>query len=133
MYLPGFVAGVPTEPNVQVTRWYRAQTTLWVEPVTGAIIKGAQHALQWTTNQGQFVTTLADTNFVNNQASVRHTADQVREKLGQLILVRFWLPILGPVIGVALLIVGLIMVMGAPAGTPRRASAFEDLAAAPLR
>jgi hypothetical protein len=66
---------------VTVQRWYRAQTTLWVEPVTGAILKGAQHAIQWVTRGDQFVTTLADTNFVNSQASVRHTSEQVRGKV----------------------------------------------------
>jgi Porin PorA len=132
MFLPGFVAGLPTEPNVQVSRWYRAQTTLWVEPVTGAIIKGAQHAVQWTTTKGEFITTLADTNFVNNQASVRHTADEVRGNLDQLILVRFWLPILGPVVGAAFIVIGLILVLGSPQGTTRRTAPFEDMAPAPM-
>jgi hypothetical protein len=133
MFLPGFVAGMPTEPNVLAFRWYRAQTTLWVEPVTGAVIKGAQHAIQWTTNGGKFVTTLADTNFVNDRPSVRHTADQVRTKLDQLILVRFWLPLLGPVVGIVLLAVGLVLVMRAPPGTLRPSGTFEDMATAPTR
>ena len=133
MFLPGFVAGEPTEPNVLVFRWYRAVTTLWVEPVTGAIVKGAQHAVQWVTNGGKFITTLADTDFVNSQASVKHTADQVRSQLDQLILVRFWLPILGPVVGLILVLVGFILVMRAPTGRVRTRATLEDIAASPAR
>lgn len=129
MNIPGSIAGT-NEPSVTVSRWYSAQTTLWVEPITGAIVKGAQHATQWVTRGEQFVTTLADTNFVNSPASVRHTAGQVSSKVGQLILVRFWLPIAGPVLGLVLVLVGFVLVMRSP---PRRIGsrpALEDMAAA---
>lgn len=133
MFLPGFVAGAPSEPNVLVFRWYRARTTLWVEPVTGAIVKGAQHAIQWTTNGGKFITTLADTDFVNDQASIRHTAGQVKDQLDQLILVRFWLPILGPIVGLLLVLIGFIMVVRSPTGVVRPRGSLEDMATAHTR
>jgi DUF3068 family protein len=128
MQIPGSIAGT-TEPSVTVQRWYRAQTTLWVEPVTGAILKGAQHAVQWVTRGNQFVTTLADTNFVNSQASVRHTSDQVRGKVDQLVLVRFWLPILAPILGIILAVVGFVLVMRSAPGITRPRLAREDVAA----
>ncbi len=132
MSLPGFIAG-SKESSVQVTRWYRAQTTLWVEPLTGAILKGEQHAVQWVTLGDDFVTTLADTNFVNSLASVKHTAAEVRTKFDQLILVRFWLPVVGPALGLVLVFVGFVLVMRAPPTTIRQRPVLEDVAAARTR
>jgi DUF3068 family protein len=130
MEIPGSIAG-STEPSVTVSRWYKAETTLWVEPVTGAIVKGGQHAIQWVTRGDKFVTALADTNFLNSEASVKHTAQEVRSKLYQLILVRFWVPILGPVLGLVLLLVGFVLTVRSPRGTMRPRPALEDIAAAP--
>lgn len=106
--LPGSVLGAghglfPTD------RWYAATTTLWVEPVTGAVVKAGQVSSQWTTYQGKFATTLAQSNFVNDQQSVAHTAEQVRTKVYQLRLVELWVPFFGPVLGAVLIAVGLLL------------------------
>jgi hypothetical protein len=108
LVLPGSVIG-SSEPGIVTFRWYKATTTVWVEPITGAIVKGAQVASQWTTNGGQYVTTLADTDFVNSQDSIAHIAEKVRTKVWQLRLVEYWVPFFGPVIGLGLIVLGLIM------------------------
>jgi len=106
--LPGGLLGAerglhPTE------RWYTAVTTLRVEPVTGAIIKAGQISSQWTVFEGRYAVTLAQTNFVNDQESIARTAEPVRSKVYQLRLVQLWIPAAGPVLGVILMAVGLVL------------------------
>jgi DUF3068 family protein len=125
--LPGGLLGVgkglfPTE------RWYSATTSLWVEPVTGAIVKAGQVSSQWSRFQGKFAITLAQTSFENDQQSVGRTAELVRTKVSQLRLVELWMPFFGPVLGVVLIAVGLIFLRplrpGRPAAQPARAEAL---------
>ncbi len=111
--LPGSIAGVDL-PGIDTDRWYKATTTVWVEPVTGAILKGAQTSAQWVTYLGQFVTTLAYTNFVNSPASVQATATKIKTQDGQLLLVATVLPIFGPVIGIVMIVVALLLLRSSP-------------------
>jgi hypothetical protein len=107
--LPGVLADQPDKPSVTTDRHYRAQTTTWVEPVTGAIVKGSQHAAQWATYQGRFVTPLSDTNFTNSPKTVKTTADRIVTKYNQLRLVDFYLQVFGPVLGIILIVLGLLL------------------------
>lgn len=110
-------------------RWYQATTMLWVEPVTGAIVKGAQVAFQWATYRGQFVTGLASTDFVQSDEAVNRTIDQVRAKILQLRLVQFWMPVLGPAIGVILVVVALLLLRPLRRPTPTAEPATAPVAA----
>lgn len=106
--LPGSLVGegrglFPTD------RWYAATTTLWVEPVTGAVVKAGQVSSQWSTFRGKYAITLAHSNFVNNQESIARTAGQVRTKVYQLRLVELWVPFFGPVFGAVMIAVGLLL------------------------
>ncbi|HEY3208696.1 MAG TPA: DUF3068 domain-containing protein [Actinomycetota bacterium] len=125
--LPGSLIGAgkglfPTD------RWYAATTTLWVEPVTGAIVKAGQVSSQWATYQGKYAITLAQSNFLNDLQSVGHTAEQVRTKVYQLRLVELWIPFFGPVAGVVFIAMGLLLLGSLrptrPAREPARAEAF---------
>jgi hypothetical protein len=102
---PGFLAGQPDKAAVTVYEHYTADTTLWVEPVTGAIVNAAQREAQWATDaQGRFVTALADTNLFNSPRSVQNVARQINSKVFLLVLVSVLVPYLGPVLGVVLLV-----------------------------
>lgn len=125
--LPGFVANQPNAPSVQTDRWYRATTTVWVEPITGAIVKAAQNAQQWATLGSQFVTTLASTRFVNDAPSVHDVADRIRTQLFELRAVQFWVPVFGPIVGVVLVVLALLMLFRGP----RPATATERAVPAP--
>jgi hypothetical protein len=108
--IPASFDNGPNDENITVPRHYRATTTLWVEPFTGAILKGGQVAAQWVTNdQGKFIMPLAVTDLVNDAASVEHTAKRIRDKLFQLRFVDFWFPVIGPLIGLALLLLSAIL------------------------
>jgi hypothetical protein len=126
--LPGSLLGAG-KGLFSTDRWYRATTTLWVEPVTGAIIKAGQVSSQWTTYQGRFALALASSNFVNDRKSVADTAEEVRTKVYQLRLVELWLPFFGPVAGVVLVVVGLLLLGPLqPRGSSREAARAEAFA-----
>ena len=112
---PGkMVTGQPG-PSVPANVIYKATTILWVEPTTGAILKARQHSQQWLTDlTGRRVQTLADATFVNDAPSVQDVVDRVKPQLWELRLVSTWLPIAGPILGVALIVLGLGLLRRAP-------------------
>jgi hypothetical protein len=110
--IPGTLAVIPDQATVTANIWYKAVTTLWVEPQTGGIIKGVQQATQWLASAGtnEFFFTAADTNLGNDEDSVARVADRIKSQLGQLNLVKAWIPILGIALGIPLIALGLFVV-----------------------
>ncbi len=109
---PGKLGGHPDLPSVATFRYYEATTTLWVEPLTGAIIKVTQHNRQWITDAtGVTESTLADLTFHSSQADINDTGGQIKTKYGQLELVRNILPIFGPIAGLILIVVGVLLLL----------------------
>jgi hypothetical protein len=109
---PGSLAGVPDSPSVTTIRYYEATTTIWVEPLTGAIINGSQQAHQWLEYGGKFVTDLADTDLTNTPETIAKNAEEVHDKMFELRLVEA-LPLWGLIIGGVLVVVGLFLILGA--------------------
>src|SRR5436190_282429 len=110
--LPGSLLGQPTgSGTVAVDRMYAATTTVWVEPYTGAIVQGGQHAVQWAQENGQKVLELADVNFLNTPATVASVADQITSKRVQLEMVKFWVPVVGPIVGVLFVVLALFLLL----------------------
>jgi hypothetical protein len=115
MAFPGFLMGQPDVGNLTTLRYYEATTFLWVEPFTGAIIRGVQRSHQWLTDlSGGHEFTLARTHFSNTSGSIENTAIQIRTKYSQLKMVYFYLPIGGPIIGLILVLVGLMLLLRPP-------------------
>jgi DUF3068 family protein len=106
--VPGALIG-SAEKTVTASRWYKATTMLWVEPVTGAIVKAGQISSQWLMEGDRFALTLASTDFVNSEESIKETADKVRTKLYQLRVVEFWVPFFAPIIGLIFIVVALLL------------------------
>jgi hypothetical protein len=120
--LPGKVIGNPDEASVRLDWWYRADTDVLVEPVTGAVVKGGQQADQWLADStGARKLTVATTDFTQDDATVKTQADYIRGKLQQLQLAQLYLPLYGPVIGLVLLVAGLFL-LGTFGRTPRSAA-----------
>jgi len=108
---PGSLVGAPSGSGlVPVDHMYQARTTLWVEPYTGAIVKGGQHALQWAQGpNGEQA--LADVVFVQDPATVKSIAERISSKRLQLELVKFWVPVIGPIIGAVFVLAGLVILL----------------------
>jgi hypothetical protein len=115
--LPGKLAGHPDTPSVTTLRYYTAKTTIWVEPFTGAIIKAAQHHTEYLTDAaGNGVMTIADFTLQSSQASIDDTASRINTKFNQLKLVRDVLPLWGPIAGLVLVAVGIMLLFRRPSG-----------------
>jgi hypothetical protein len=120
--LPGGLVG-STAQSVQVNMMYSADTFIYVEPFTGAIVDGSQHAVRWfaDASTGQELLLAADTNFSFTRRYIDHIVSLVKPKLDQLRLLANALPWAGPVAGVVLIAVGFLLVrprQRAPAVAP---------------
>jgi hypothetical protein len=131
MTIPSALAGQPPGTGVEVFRWYTATTTLWIEPTTGAIVKAGQDANQWATNGGTFVTTLALTSFVQDEASVEKTAKRVRDQIFQLKIVTTWGWIIGLAVGLPLIVLGFVLVFGSRRREQEEAAAPRSIETLP--
>jgi hypothetical protein len=109
--IPGALVGQPGV-SLQADQMYTATYTLWVETYTGAIINGGQVLDQWAQDPstGTRLIRLAHLALVNTPETVANTAKTVTDKLFQLNLVKNVLPFWGILIGVALALIGLVLV-----------------------
>jgi uncharacterized membrane protein len=106
----GAQAGDPTRTLVPATLTYANDRTLWVEPRTGIIIKGAENQTQvLQTSNGRPVLTGFRGQLVWDDATVRKNADDASGAARQLGLAQTGLPVGALVVGVALIIVGSVL------------------------
>jgi hypothetical protein len=113
--LPGKLVGESSNPGVVQLNWmYASETDIWVEPVTGGIVKAGQHAVQWLADQvtGQDRLTVADVDAEWDPPTVQNNVDQALAQKRQLALLETGIPIFGPVIGVVLIVIGLLLARG---------------------
>lgn len=121
-----FVQSVPASPvtiDNLLPGVYSGGTTVWVEPTTGVILKGAQQIIQTFASGGS---TVFDGTLTFTSASVSSQAKFAKSQLAKVRLVRLWLP-LG--LGVA----GLLLVVLALFGGRRRPDAGAPHGRVPQR
>ena len=108
----GAQAGQPSVATVPATIMYSDVKTLWVEPRTGIIIKGAEDVTQiLQTDAGVPVLTAFKGSLSYDQNTIGGNVDDAKTAIGQLRLIQWTLPIGGLVLGV-LLIVGGTLLLG---------------------
>jgi cytoskeletal protein RodZ len=88
---------------------YNASIDAWVEPVTGAIVKGSKHVQQWAQLNGQKVLALADVTVTYNPPTVDKLTSDAEKNKKQLKLVKSLLPIALPIVGIPLAVVGVLL------------------------
>ena len=107
-----------TETNLQVDvaegvpGTYDDTRTVWIDPVTGTIVKGVEHQVRHFSDG----TLALDTTLTFDDQSIKLQADKAKDGRRLIDLITKWLPLAGLVAGVGLL-VGAYFV-----GRPRRAS-----------
>jgi hypothetical protein len=79
---------------------YSGSTTVWVEPTTGVIVKGAQQIVQRFASNSA---TVFDGTLTFNDATVKKQVDFANEQLTKIQLIRNWLPLAGLVLGLGFL------------------------------
>jgi DUF3068 family protein len=130
--LPGSAFGEPElGPTLQLSWWYSGETDVWVEPVTGGIVKASQHADQWLEDpDGKRVLTLATIDAGWDGDTVARAVRDATTQRDQLHLLQNTVPVVGPIAGVVLIVVGLLLLRSQrpgrsphPAGEPAPAPA----------
>ncbi|MEE6179479.1 DUF3068 domain-containing protein [Mycobacterium sp. 050134] len=101
--------GVPGEPGEQITmtRYYAAQRTFWVDPVTGTIVKETEHANHYFARDPlKPEMTLADYKITSNEETVESQVNAARDERDRLALWSRVLPITFTAVGLIALIGG---------------------------
>jgi hypothetical protein len=106
---PASIFGIDAEGDVQLDRIYANTRTLWIEPVTGVIIRGQEAQDVVAEYQGEQVATLTNVVIGYNEATVTDNVDTYSSLSGQLKIVRVWLPLLGGFVGLVLILLGLVL------------------------
>jgi hypothetical protein len=129
--LPSSVIGQGSG-NVQTDRMYNASIDVWIEPTTGAIVKGHKHVVQWAELNGQRVLALADVDVTYNPPTVDKLTSDAKKNKQQLTLVGTILPIALPIIGIILAVIG-VLLLRKPAGQPVPGAGSDEEPAKPAK
>lgn len=104
--------GVPGEPNEQITmtRYYAAQRTFWVDPVSGTIVKKTEHANHYFARDAlKPEVTLADYKVTSTEETVESQVNMARDERDRLALWSRVLPITFTATGLIALIGGAVL------------------------
>jgi hypothetical protein len=116
LMVPGSLVDEPGRDSVEAQRSYQNTRTLWIEPVTGAIIKGKEQQLATIDYNGEAKKKATEVSIEYDQATVKKNVEGAIEngveeggyksKAAQLNLIGFWVPLISLIIG--LLLLGLV-------------------------
>jgi hypothetical protein len=133
LMVPGSLVGEAGKDAVEVQRTYQNTRTLWIEPVTGAIIKGREEQLAELRYNGEPKVTATKVSIEYDEATVKKNVsgaknDQgvvegdYKSKAAQLHLIGFWVPLLALLIGLALVALAVVSYVGSAGRRARRAA-----------
>lgn len=125
--VPRATLGLDGAGGVTVERDYASTRTIWVEPVTGAIIKAADHQVSKLNYQGEARATATEATFTYTDATVEKNVNGGKEpdgrdggdykaKAQQLSLIKGTVPLVTLVLGILLIaLAGFLQTRRAPA------------------
>jgi hypothetical protein len=128
--IPGSLVG--REGPVPASQMYEGVTTIWIDPVTGAVVKGARHVDQWAeaTDDGERLLDLVELDAQYSEETVTDRAAEIKDSVAQLRLVKTTLPLFGPILGVVLLVASLFLLRRSSGPGPPDAAADRPAARA---
>ena len=106
---PASIFGIDEEGDVALDRVYSNTRTLWIEPETGVIIRGQEDQLTVAEYDGEQVATLTDVVIGYNPETISDNVDTYSALSTQLKVIRIWVPLVGGIVGLLLLVVGLVL------------------------
>lgn len=110
--VPGDLVGSPL-PNFVAPRYYSNVLTLWVEPNTGAIVKGESVQLQTLRGpDNQDKITIIDAVIGTTPEEITEGVDYAKSQAALLALLNNTVPLIAVILGVILLVIGIVMVAG---------------------
>ncbi len=104
-------------------RMYDASTLAWVEPTTGAIIKGSRHVQQWAASNGQKVLALADLQVTYTPETVAKLSSDAKNAKDQLHMLKVTIPIVSLVLGIGLTVLAVFLLRKPPAAEKKAPAA----------
>lgn len=114
--------GEGDEP-VTMTRWYNNVRDLWVDPVTGVVVKGQEHQDQYYAREADNPeVTVLDVVLPFDDETVEYQVGQAKDGQDTIALFGRTLPIVLGILGVILLIVGFVLGLRGGNGGNRRAA-----------
>ena len=117
--VPGSLVG-ESAPSVQAPVYYVDTRTVWVEPKTGVIVKGSeQNRTTLRDTAGQDKTVVLEFDLTFDDDTQRSQAKLARDNIGKIDLVTTWLPLIGLLVGIVLIVAGLIIMVSADRGASR--------------
>jgi Porin PorA len=110
--LPGSLVGIKDQQSVTLPEIYSVTTTEYVDPITGAPVKGvSQQYLYLANSAGQPVLTLTSATFTSTPASVAAAVKTAKHYDGEIALISVTLPVALGLAGLILLVLGTILVL----------------------
>src|SRR5215207_2408389 len=107
--VPGTLVG-ESAPSVDAQVWYQNTRTLWVEPVTGIIVKGNEQNRTTLRNAaGEDKISVISFDLTFNDATQESQVDTAETNVTKVRLLSQWLPLGGLVLGLLLLAAGLLI------------------------
>jgi hypothetical protein len=98
---------VDVVPKVAGT--YDDTRTVWIDTVTGTIVKGVEHQVRRVAASNAVA---LDTTLTFDKASIKYQAKQARDGRNKINLLTIWVPIIALVLGLAALAVGILLMRG---------------------
>ena len=108
---PASIFGIDAEGDVKLDRIYANTRTLWIEPETGVIIRGQEDQDVVAQYDGEDVATLTKVQIGYDDKTVSDNVDTYGSLATQLKIVRVWLPLVGSLVGLLLLLGGLVLTL----------------------
>jgi hypothetical protein len=107
--VPGQLVG-STAASVKAERHYQNTRTMWVEPVSGIIVKGSEQQRQVLVGpDGKEGTVLLDATLTFTETTVKESVERATEARDKLILISSTGPIVLLSVGAALLLAGILL------------------------
>lgn len=111
--VPGSLMQLPEQPSVMADRVYSTTRTLWVEPHTGAIIKGSETVNQRLVFDGKQTPVIQGT-ITYNDATVQANVDEYADSARSLWFIKSIAPLVGYILGPILIVVGIALILLSP-------------------
>lgn len=110
--VPGSLVG-SDEPSVKASLYYQGKRTLWVEPVTGIIVRGQQEMTQKLVAPGDRPsdgTVVFNGTLRLNDATVNDNVNKAEDAMGQIRLLTTW-PVVMWIVGGLVAVAGLLVLL----------------------
>ena len=113
--VPGSLVGREDLPNINVGRFYSNVRTVWVEPKTGAIVKGQEEQLSTLRDSaGADLLEITKANLVFTDQTIKEQSDKAKDGLKSLNLIGSTVPVVGPILGLLLALGGWLLLRRGP-------------------